>query len=109
MAGRGDGDDIHGALGAEEIVGVSGVKRQPVDRGDGGDHQIRFAVAWLAVSGDHPGDDHAVLASGLSVERQRFKDCLDSLQTRHPAAALGRILGLVYPCRQFGQGNGASE
>jgi hypothetical protein len=50
-----------------------------------------------------------VLASGLSVEGQRFKDCLDSLQTRYPAAALGRILGLVYPCRQFGQGNGAGE
>jgi len=53
---------------------------------------------WLAVGGDHPDHDHAVLASGLSVERQRFKDRLDSLQARYPAAALGRILGLVYPC-----------
>ena len=71
--------------------------------------QIRFAAAWLAVGCDHSGHDRTVLAGGLGVERQRFEDRLDPLQARYPAAALGRIIGLVYPCRQFGQGDGAGE
>jgi hypothetical protein len=58
--GRSDRYNVHGAVQAFEVVSVPREEGQALGRGNGGDHQVQAAWAWVALGGDGESDEGPV-------------------------------------------------
>ncbi len=104
--GRGlsDRDDLDEGAEWLEVAGVAGVEREARGDGGGGDEQVdRSCTARFASCVDDRGEDAAIGAGCVRVERERVECGFGPLESVLTAAALGRVVGGVWACCELSE------
>lgn len=105
-----DSDDVEKAFESFEVDRVPGAQREFVRDGDRSDQEVDCpGTARFATMSDNRGIHTAVRAGGRSVERERLKGGLGSLQPVLPSSPFLQIRRGMGAGSELGQGNGGDR